>query len=391
MNRKILYCACAAVFLFSAAVLSAADLTVTENDIRLQADGSGGYHLYIRKKDGAASVLLTETTKDPEGSSPNYAYRAKTWNAVNGDERRMLNGEFLVSENAKYSLIDSTPEADEQFGLAFHIYIPSELEYGYEWTRHGTVPVETGTFINIRMFEKPYADYTGEFSENPFMFNFKSVPEPILTDLYNSAAADAFKDISEGRITYSKGPETLVDDIIRILDGIASKDRVDIVFAVDTTGSMKDDMEALKKDFGARLEKELEKFGDVRMGLLLYRDYGDNYKYKNLPVKYFPFTRKAEEILKNIKGVKILGTEGGDIPEAVYEALYAAINFYEWDADAVKKIVLIGDAEPHKKPRGSLIVCTRELIERQSAEKGISIDAVIVPDGKDRSKNSQPR
>ena len=54
-----------------------------------------------------------------------------------------------------------------------HIYIPEELSYGYPWTRNGKIPVEKGTFINIRSFEKPYADYTGSFADNPFMFNFE--------------------------------------------------------------------------------------------------------------------------------------------------------------------------------------------------------------------------
>ena len=79
----------------------------------------------------------------------------------------------MDSEYAKFSLIDSTPEDDFQFGKAFHIYIPQELCFGYPWTRNGKVLVEKGTFINIRSFEKPYADYTGEFADNPFMFDFE--------------------------------------------------------------------------------------------------------------------------------------------------------------------------------------------------------------------------
>ena len=142
----------------------ALDLVIEQGDIRLEKDSESGYHLYIRKKPNINSVILVETTKDPTGQEANYAYRAENYNPINGDEKRILNGEFLNSEYAKYSLIDSTPEKDSKFGEAFHIYIPEELSYGYPWTRNGKIPVEKGTFINIRSFEKPYADYTGGFS-----------------------------------------------------------------------------------------------------------------------------------------------------------------------------------------------------------------------------------
>ena len=84
---------------------------------------------------------------------------------------------------------------------------------------------------------------------------------------------------------------------------------------------------------------------------------------------------------KNLNGFKINGKEGGDIPEAVYEALYASLEFYEWRPDAQKKIILIGDAEPHPAPRGTKKY-TKELVQKTAAEKQIKIDAIITPDEK---------
>ena len=71
------------------------------------------------------------------------------------------------------------------------------------------------------------------------------------------------------------------------------------------------------------------------------------------------------------------------MPEAVYEALYAALSFYEWRADAQRKVILIGDAEPHSKPRGT-IKCTKELIDSLAKEKDVTVDAIIIPDNKER-------
>ena len=169
------------------------DFSISINDIRIETDYSDsgtitGYHLYIKKLDGINSVLLTETTKDPLGLEANYAYRASEWNAVNGDEIRMLDGKKLESEYAKFSIIDSTPQEDKIFGQAFHLYIPTELIYGYPWTRNGIVKVGRGTFINIRSFGAKYADYSAGFGDNPFMFD---LGEPVKKPEKKEAACAA--------------------------------------------------------------------------------------------------------------------------------------------------------------------------------------------------------
>ena len=374
-------------------------LRILPDDIRLvQENGTGfssGYHLYIRKKPGIASVMLTETTKDPEGKEDNYAYRALDWNAVNGDELRYLNGRPLVTAWARYSLIDSTPEKDPAFGESFHIFIPATIQYGYSWARHGTIQIAKGTFINIRTFEKKYGDYTGRFSDNPFMFDLApppavpaEIPEPavkeipILTDDYNPIAAEKFKELS-GTMLYSKGPGTIVDDIMKSVNSIEPRDRVDCVFAIDATGSMKDDIDQLRKEWVPRLLTDLRKFNHIRLGLLLYRDYVDSWRYKGIPVQFHDFTDNLDQFLSDLNGFVIHGNEGGDIPEAVYEAMYGALEFYAWDPAAVKKVILIGDAEPHPTPRGSGKY-TKKLVMDLAAEKGITVDAIILPDDKSR-------
>ena len=160
-----------------AASFAAEDILIHPEDLRLvyddgaNFDSAKGYHLYIRKKTRIESVMLVETTKDPEGKEDNYAYRALEYNSINGDEIRYLNGKVLDSPGAKYPLMDSTPEPDPVFGEAFHIFIPSEIAYGYPWTRNGVLKIGRGTFINIRSFEKKYGDYTGDYADNPFMFD----------------------------------------------------------------------------------------------------------------------------------------------------------------------------------------------------------------------------
>ena len=98
-------------------------LKLSLSDLLLKTD-TEGWHLYVRHKEGLSSVLLTETTKDPEGRADSYAYRALEFNEINGNEKRLLNGVFLDSEFGRYGIIDSTPEKEAYFGNAFHLFIP---------------------------------------------------------------------------------------------------------------------------------------------------------------------------------------------------------------------------------------------------------------------------
>lgn len=411
-------------------------LRISADDVRLIPDSkNGGFHLYVKKLKNVNSILLTETTKDPAGKSDNYAYRAGEYNSINGDEIRYLDGKPLVSEGAKFSLIDSTVEKTDFFGDAFHIYIPPVIYYGYEWTRHGEVTIGKGTFINIRTFEKPYADYSGNYMDSPFMFDLVTrkkvrkaeaektpaaaeknppvektpvaekkpeqkkenplpkISEPdvldssektdddseqtVLTDKYNPVAAQKFEEISE-KIIYSKGPETIIDDIKDALAEPEDKTNFDVVFAIDATGSMKDDLDKLKEKLIPELQNMIEQNPGVRIGLLFYRDYGDTFRYMDLPVKVFGFTNSMKNLEKNLNSIRIIGKEGGDIPEAVYEAIYAATQFYSWRADAQKKIILIGDAEPHPFPRGSAKY-SEEYVMNAASAKGIKIKSILMP------------
>lgn len=413
--EKFIFALCAAAFCmahaFSQDFVSPKnpDLLVSPDDIRIEKT-EGGYNLFIKKKPRLESVMLAETTKDPLGKEDSYAYRAKEYNSVNGDEIRILDGNVLdkSSSFSPFSLVDSTPQADAQFGRAFLIFIPDEIVYGYEWGRHGTVKIEKGAFINIRAFEKKYCDYSGgaeTYFDNPYMFDLErrkipraeieevaqksddekdeeEVSEIVLTDDYNPIAADKFNEISDMMI-YSKGPDSLLDDISAVLDAIDPKNLVDVIFAVDATGSMKDDIELLREKLISRLQEKRKSFGDIRFGLLFYRDYGDSFNTRGLPVKTFDFTRDLTEFSQNLNSIKIRGTEGGDIPEAVYEALFACMDFYKWRDEATKKVILIGDAEPHPKPRRSGKY-SKELVEKTAAERGINVSAIITPDDKSR-------
>jgi Mg-chelatase subunit ChlD len=352
-------------------LLQAQDLTVNAGDIRIEQRIDGGFHLFIRKKSGISSVLLTESTRDPALRADNYAYRAPDWNAVNGSEPRLLDGVPIPPEDGIYSLIDSTTEIHPELGEAFHIYIPYILNYGYPATRHGEIYVVDGTYLNIRSFFLPYGDYRGSFLDNPFVLRVTQSPlagPP--EENYMRDTVDAFTEITQsgnGDLVYSAGPRDLVQKIREILEREQGRS-LDLVICLDTTSSMKDDINAVRTFLIPMLEDIIASFTDFRIGMVLYKDYFE--EYLTQPIA---FTRDFAAVRRNLNAIRVGG--GRDIPEAVYEALYQGVTRFSWEAES-RLIILIGDAPPHPRPRGSI---TRELVDQAVAEQGIRVHAIILP------------
>ncbi|MDR1467699.1 MAG: VWA domain-containing protein [Spirochaetaceae bacterium] len=345
------------------------DLGLGAVDLQVTQGADGGFHLYIRKKPAINSVLLTESVRDPTMREDNYAYRAAEWNAVNGDEARIVDGEMLSKESGIWSLIDSTPERHDELGEAFHIYIPYIIYYGYPWTRNGEEYVGNGTYFNIRAFEKPYADYTGAFRDNSFLLEVAQRPlAGPATSNYMKDTEDTFQEIAEqGEAVRSAGPS----DLIPTISGILKKERgnsLDLVFALDATASMRDDIAAIRDGLTVMLNEELRVFPQARIGMVLYKDYGDTYT-----TKVVPFTNSMDRFQKSLLDIAVGG--GRDIPEAVYEALHEAATKFRWQAES-RLVILIGDAPPHPRPRGRI---TKEMVTKELDARGIKVSAIILP------------
>jgi hypothetical protein len=146
--------------------------------------------------------------------------------------------------------------------------------------------------------------------------------------------------------------------------------RLDVVFCVDTTGSMGDEIDVVK----AKLRDMVAKVAagdpppDVRFGLVIYRDRGDEYVTKR-----WALTRDIDEVVKWIDGIQ--AAAGGDEPESVNEALHAAVQDTDWDmtAGVGRLIFLVGDAPPHMDYEGDFDYRK----ESQAAfERGIVIDVI---------------
>jgi hypothetical protein len=346
------------------------DLTISPDDLRVEQRVDGGFHLFIRKKPDISSVMLVESTRDPSLTADNYAYRAPEWNAVNGNEIRVLDGYVLPPESNLRSIIDSTPEPHPELGQAFHLYIPNILQYGYENTRHGEVYVTDGTYFNLRAFALPYADYRNSFQDNPFVMQVTQQPLAGPAEgNYMQDTIDSFTDIvmGKGELVYSTGPDDLVDRIGEMLANEKGND-VDMVICLDTTGSMKDDIESVQERLTPLIKDAISGFQGFRIGMVLYKDYHDSYITQNIP-----FTEDFEQFQNTLNNIKVGG--GRDIPEAVFEALYDGATAFPWEAES-RLMILIGDAPPHPRPQGAI---TKEMVDQAVAERNITVNAIILP------------
>lgn len=147
--------------------------------------------------------------------------------------------------------------------------------------------------------------------------------------------------------------------------------RLDLMFMVDTTGSMSDELEYLKaelKDVVTRAQSETG-VSSVRTSVNFYRDVGDEYV-----VRYFGFKDSIDEAVANISAQRADG--GGDYPEAVHTALENAVNGHAWDESAgcVRLMFLVLDAPAHEE--SDVIASLRASVEA-AAKMGIRIIPVM--------------
>lgn len=344
-------------------------LAISPDDLRIDQSLDGGYDLWIRARDGLGSVMITESTEAPDRSVDTFSFRNPEYHPANGEERRILDGEFLPLDG-RYFLIDSTPEPDDRFGRAFRIFIPYIVEFGYPNTRNGELMVLDGAYLSVRTFERPYADYRGGFRDNPFILRVTQAPmEGPPEGNFMPDAVEAFETISErsdGETLYSEGPEDTINRIALLIPEEGR--RLDLVLALDTTQSMHDDIPMLRRDLVPMLEQEIQGYDSVRFGFMLYRDYFEDYLVRRLD-----WVDSLEAVQDRLNRIRVAG--GRDIPEAVYEALWGTLQGFDWFSED-RMIILIGDAPPHPRPRGSV---TEEQVYDRAAELGVRINTIILP------------
>jgi Mg-chelatase subunit ChlD len=123
-----------------------------------------------------------------------------------------------------------------------------------------------------------------------------------------------------------------------------ARPKVEVVFALDTTGSMGGLIHAAKEKIWsiATTMAQARPAPEIRMGLVAYRDRGDAYV-----TRVTDLSSDLDSVYATLMDFRAEG--GGDGPESVNQALADAVNRISWseDENAYKVIFLVGDAQPH--------------------------------------------
>jgi hypothetical protein len=147
------------------------------------------------------------------------------------------------------------------------------------------------------------------------------------------------------RATRPLGPET-THAVSSQATPIHSEKRphIEVAFVLDTTGSMSGLLEGAKQKIWSIANQlaTAQPAPEIRIGLLAYRDRGDDYV-----TRVFDLTDDIDSIYGHLRQLQADG--GGDTPESVNRALHDAVTKLSWSpgSDHYKVIFLVGDAPPH--------------------------------------------
>ncbi len=146
--------------------------------------------------------------------------------------------------------------------------------------------------------------------------------------------------------------------------------QVDVVFVLDTTGSMSSLLSGAKKKIWelARFIAQGQPAPELRVGLVAYRDVGDEYV-----TKFFDLTDDIDGVYQNLTSFVAGG--GGDTPEHVAKALHDAVYRSNWSSgkNTLKLVYLVGDAPPHSDYQDGFDF---RVIAKEAKSRGIRINSV---------------
>ena len=153
----------------------------------------------------------------------------------------------------------------------------------------------------------------------------------------------------------------------------ARRATIELLFVLDTTGSMGGMLEGAKTKIWGIVNDVLQQQGNggatIRVGLVAYRDRGDAYV-----TRITPLTDNLDAVYAQLMSFKAQG--GGDGPEDVRSAMAEAVRVGGWSAPGPRTsqvMFLVGDAPPHDDYRNMPATDTSA---RNAARRGIIVNTI---------------
>ena len=157
--------------------------------------------------------------------------------------------------------------------------------------------------------------------------------------------------------------------------------KVEVLFVLDTTGSMSGLIDGAKQKIWSIATKiaQAQPAPELRMGLIGYRDRGDDYVTTRTEL-----TDDLDKVYEKLMSFQARG--GGDTPESVNEALFEAIERTHWsdDDDTLRIVFLVGDAPPKMNYDDDIKYTASCKIAR---EKDIRINTILAGRAQDTAQH----
>jgi len=126
---------------------------------------------------------------------------------------------------------------------------------------------------------------------------------------------------------------------------------MDVVFVMDLTASMGPFVQATleaMRNLAGRLESS-GRADSFRFGLWGYKDSKPDQDFGNGRVtkNFTPALQERSDFVRTLQGVRVSSNSAGDWPESVFDGVNNAIKDTNWTPNALRLIVLVGDASGH--------------------------------------------
>lgn len=257
-------------------------------------------------------------------------------------------------------------QTDDDIGK-FYRYTEPNLSWGFNSLNRIKVNVKNGdsavagaTVIASDTEGKALFSAVTDAKGDAYLFTNAENGSVTVTSGEGSATADFTADSRDLSVTISANAEKL--------------DVIELMFVVDVTGSMGDEIDFLKAELAYVIDNvaAANPGTAIKLALLFYRDTDDR-----VPFDYYGFTDVTDQqgLVAQQSALNSQRADGGgDYPEAVDKALELAVN-KQWSTGATTKLIFfVLDAPAHGKAENKQTLVNATKI---AAEKGIRICPII--------------
>ena len=229
----------------------------------------------------------------------------------------LLFGGERGGDNAAESLIISAA-ADDQQGVDLELPEPVDIE------REAEAEMDFSEILEVPL-EADFNQVMMEAASTAAIAPAMPVPSKAATQR-----------AARGGGLISGVPQTFADYIQHL-----RQTGIDVVFVIDATGSMAWVHDRVRERIEALSQYVRNLVPLARFGVIAYRDYQD-------PDFVTQISQPSFDVLKARTFMSVLDANGGgDVPEAVTEALRKAEKAIAWRSGAQRVLIVVGDAPPH--------------------------------------------